>query len=40
MNIIDFENINLGTSKNLSEIFDTNVHINVKNNRYFVEEFF
>ena len=28
------------TSKNLSEIFDTNVHINVKNNRYFVEEIF
>ena len=26
------------TSKNLSEIFDTNVHINEKNNRYFVEE--
>ena len=28
------------TSENLSEIFDTNVHINVKNNRYFVEEIF
>ena len=28
------------TSKNLSEIFDTNVHINVKNNRYYVEEIF
>ena len=26
------------TSENLSEIFDTNVHINEKNNRYFVEE--
>jgi iron complex transport system ATP-binding protein len=28
------------TSKNLSEIFDTNVHINVKNNRYYVEEIY
>lgn len=28
------------TSENLSEIFDTNVHINVKNNRYYVEEIF
>ena len=28
------------TSANLSEIFDTNVHINVKNNRYFVEEIY
>ena len=28
------------TSENLSEIFDTNVHINVKNNRYFVEEIY
>ena len=28
------------TNENLSEIFDTNVHINVKNNRYFVEEIF
>ena len=26
------------TSENLSEIFDTNVHINMKNNRYYVEE--
>jgi iron complex transport system ATP-binding protein len=28
------------TSKNLSEIFDTNIHINVKNNRYYVEEIY
>ena len=28
------------TSQNLSEIFDTNIHINMKNNRYFVEEIF
>ena len=26
------------TSTNLSEIFETNVHINEKNNRYYVEE--
>ena len=28
------------TSANLSEIFETNVHINEKNNRYYVEEIF
>ena len=28
------------TSENLSEIFETNVHINMKNNRYYVEEIF
>ena len=28
------------TSTNLSEIFETNVHINEKNNRYYVEEIF
>ena len=28
------------TSENLSEIFETNVHINEKNSRYFVEEIF
>lgn len=28
------------TSKNLSEIFDTNVYINEKNNRYYVEEIY
>ena len=28
------------TSENLSEIFETNVHINEKNNRYYVEEIF
>lgn len=28
------------SSENLSEIFETNIHINVKNGRYFVEEIF